>query len=173
MQNKRGIAQAFSEPPAGLMLRRATVFDVFDLSRVLIRSITQLCRVDHGDDPQAVAEWTANKDPETIRGWIKAGAQIWLAERAGQVAAVGGLREGGEITLLYIDPAHTGLGVGSALLARLEQELAAAGCTEAQLEGTRTAQAFYIRHGWKPTGGCAARKSISCFEMRKSLHPVD
>ena len=44
MQNKRGISQAFS--PAGTggeLLRRATLFDLFDMSRVLTRSIIQLC----------------------------------------------------------------------------------------------------------------------------------
>ncbi len=153
-------------------MRRATVFDVFDLSRVLIRSITQLCQADHRGDPQAIAKWTANKDPETIRGWIRDGAQIWLAERAGQVAAVGGLRDD-EITLLYIDPLHAGHGIGSALLHRLEQELIASGHVEARLEATQTAQVFYRQHGWQPTGQCGARGDVSCFAMRKSLHPAE
>ncbi len=153
-------------------MRRATVFDVFDLSRVLIRSITQLCKADHQDDPQTIAQWTADKDPATIRGWITSGSQIWLAAHGGQVAAVGGLRETGEITLLYIDPDHTGCGIGAALLARLEQELVAAGCSEGHLEATRTAQDFYRRHGWQATGECSERKDLSCLAMRKSLHPA-
>lgn len=148
------------------------MFDVFDLSRVLIRSITQLCQVDHRGDPQAIKKWTANKDPETIRGWIRDGAQIWVAERAGQVAAVGGLSND-EITLLYIDPGHTGHGIGAALLNQLEQELIVLGHTEARLEATQTAQAFYRKHGWQPTGHCGARGDVSCFAMRKSLHPAE
>ena len=155
------------------MLRSATVFDVFDLSRVLIRSITELCKADHQDDPELIAQWTANKDPETIRGWIRNGAQIWLAEHNGQPAAVGELTEAGEITLLYIDPGHIGCGVGGALLKTLEQELTALGCTEGQLEATRTAQGFYARHGWKATGGCSQRNDLSCLSMRKSLHLQD
>nr|WP_321251623.1 GNAT family N-acetyltransferase [uncultured Ruegeria sp.] len=173
MQNKRGISQAFSAAPEGVILRRATVFDVFDISRVLIRSITQLCTADHQNDPRAIAQWTENKDPATIRGWIKPGSQIWLAERAGQVAAVGGLFETGEITLLYIDPDHTGCGLGSALLNRMEQELIAAGCSDARLEATQTAQDFYLRQGWQATGQCCDRMDLSCFAMRKSLHPGD
>ncbi|SLN25252.1 GNAT family N-acetyltransferase [Ruegeria meonggei] len=148
------------------------MFDVFDLSRVLIRSITELCRADHQDDPQVIAQWTANKDPETIRGWIRDGLQIWLTEQAGQVTAVGGLIETGEITLLYIDPDHIGCGIGAALLDRLERELIAAGCTEARLEATVTAQAFYLRQGWQATGQRCDRQDLSCREMRKSLHPA-
>ncbi|WP_209505791.1 GNAT family N-acetyltransferase [Ruegeria sp. HKCCSP335] len=172
MQNKRGISQAFSKVPEGVTLRRATVFDVFDISRVLIRSITKLCGADHQGDPQAIAQWTDNKDPATIRGWIKPGSQIWQAERAGQVAAVGGLLETGEITLLYIDPDHTGCGLGAAVLNRLERELLAAGCSSASLEATKTAQDFYLRHGWQATGRCCGHGDLSCFAMHKSLHPV-
>ncbi|CUH50029.1 GNAT family N-acetyltransferase [Ruegeria atlantica] len=155
------------------MLRRATVFDEFDLSRVLVRSITELCTADHQDDPKVIAQWVANKDPETIRGWIRNGAQIWLAEKNGQPAAVGGLTEAGEITLLYIDPDHIGWGIGGALLKALEQELIAFGCTEGQLEATQTAQGFYARHGWETTGGCSQRNDVSCLSMRKSLHLQD
>lgn len=142
------------------------------MSNVLIRSITQLCRAGHQNDPQAIAEWTANKNPASIRDWIRSGARLWLAENAGQVAAVGGLGEA-EITLLYIDPDHVGCGIGAALLHRLEQELATAGHTEARLEATRTAQDFYWRHGWQATGQCGARGEVSCFAMRKSLHLKD
>ncbi|WP_368039861.1 GNAT family N-acetyltransferase [Ruegeria atlantica] len=155
------------------MLRRATVFDVFDLSRVLIRSISELCKADHQDDPRTIAQWTANKDPASIRGWIKDGAHIWIAENNGQPAAVGGLTDAGEITLLYIDPDHTGRGIGGALLNELEQELISAGCTEGRLEATRTAQDFYLRHGWQTTGGCSQRNDLSCLRMRKSLQPQD
>ncbi|WP_245223426.1 hypothetical protein [Ruegeria sp. HKCCSP346] len=73
MQNKRGISQAFSNVPEGIALRPATVFDVFDISRVLIRSITQLCVADHNNDPGHLEQWTAHKDPATIRGWFKPG----------------------------------------------------------------------------------------------------
>ncbi|WP_170346173.1 GNAT family N-acetyltransferase [Ruegeria atlantica] len=171
MQNKRGIPQAFLKVPEGIALRPATVFDVFDVSRVLIRSITQLCVADHNNDPDYLQRWTANKDPATIRGWFNPGSQIWLAEREGQVAAVGGLIETGKITLLYVDPDHVGSGVGAALLNRLERQLAACGCSEARLDGTRTAREFYLRHGWQVTGQCSDRQDLSCFAMRKSLHP--
>ncbi|WP_348540279.1 GNAT family N-acetyltransferase [Ruegeria sp. R14_0] len=147
------------------------MFDVFDLSRILVRSITQLCVADHADDPEIIAQWTANKNPATIRDWIDAGAQIWLAEQAGQPAAVGALGQDGDITLLYIDPDHTGGGVGRALLEKLERELIRAGHAEGRLEATKTAYPFYARHGWQATGGCSQRTDLSCLHMRKSLHP--
>lgn len=168
MNNKRGIAQAFSQPPQGVELRRATVFDVFGMSRVLIRSIKQLCGADHNGDAQTIANWTANKDAASIRDWVLSGAELWVADQSGQIAAVGGIRDA-EITLLYLDPDFTGRGVGYALLQRLEQQIAKAGHTEAFLEATRTAQDFYLRNGWVPTGNCSQRDDLSCFAMRKSL----
>lgn len=171
MQNKRGISQAFSNVPEGVALRPATVFDVFDISRVLIRSITQLCVADHNNDPDHLKQWTANKDPATIRGWFKPGSQIWLAQREGQVAAVGGLFETGKITLLYVDPDHVGSGVGAALLNRLERQLAACGCTEVHLDATQTAREFYLNQGWHRENTTGDWNGIPQYPMRKSLHP--
>nr|WP_280922531.1 GNAT family N-acetyltransferase [Ruegeria sp. HKCCSP346] len=94
-----------------------------------------------------------------------------MAEREGRVVAVGGLFETGKITLLYVDPDHVGSGVGAALLNRLERQLAACGCTEVHLDGTKTAREFYLRHGWKVTGQCSDSRDLTCFAMRKSLHP--
>ncbi len=102
MKNKRGIAQAFPNPPQGTVLRRATVFDVFDISRVLIGSIRDLCQADHMDDPNKLEQWTDNKDPASVRGWIESGAVLWVATQGDELTAVGGLREGGEISLLYV-----------------------------------------------------------------------
>lgn len=171
MNNKRGISQAFPAPPGGVDLRRATVFDVFGMSRVLTRSIRDLCQADHLDDPEKLGQWTANKDPASIRSWIDGGAELWVATRADEVAAVGGLRAGGEITLLYVDPDHTGRGLGSALLTRIEDALRAQGCRQAHLDATKTAHDFYLARGWHDHGDPADWHGIPQFPMRKSLHP--
>ncbi|WP_170337451.1 GNAT family N-acetyltransferase [Ruegeria arenilitoris] len=171
MQNKRGISQALSQGRAGVSLRRATVFDVFGLSRVLVRSITRLCEADHGNQPDKIAAWTANKDPQSVRNWIASGAQIWMAERSGQAVAVGGLRAPAEISLLYVDPGHAGQRVGAALLSRLEAELALSGATTGHLMSTRTALGFYRRNGWVAAGEPADWNGIPQFPLRKSLHP--
>ncbi len=153
-----------------LVLRRATVFDVFQMSRVLIRSITHLCAADHGNDPRLISLWTANKDPQSIRGWIKSGSELWVAELADQIAAVGGVRQGTKVSLLYVDPGYIRRGIGRALLARLEQELADQRCVQASLEATYTARAFYLRDGWAQTGDPEEWHGMTQFPMCKSLH---
>ena len=149
------------------------MFDVFQISRVLIRSITYLCAADHHKDAALLAAWTAKKDPQTIRHWIQSGATLWLAEVDGTVAGVGGLRHGAEISLLYVDPAHVRRGVGLALLIRLERELAGQGCRTAQVEATATAREFYRRFGWQDAGAPLDWLGMQHYPMRKSLHLPD
>jgi len=169
VQNKRGIAQAFSSSESRLDLRRATVFDVFDMSRVLTSSIRDLCGADHRDDPHLISLWTANKDPGSIRNWIISGADLWLGECANRAVAVGGLLNGDTISLLYVDPHHVGNGVGIALLTHLEQELARGGCAKAKLNASTTAREFYLRRGWRPAGQRTEWNGIPQFPMSKSL----
>ena len=173
MDNKRGISQAFSNAPGGIVLRPATVFDAFDLSRVLIRSIVHLCEADHLNDPQNISLWTANKDPASVRDWIMSDSIVWLVENGGRVAAIGGAEYAGRVTLLYVDPAHTRRSLGAALLNRLEQELITAGCAVAHLEATRTACDFYLSQGWQLTGEDKSWNGIQQYRMRKSLHLRD
>ncbi len=149
------------------------MFDVFQISQVLIRSITHLCAADHHKDPELVALWTANKDPQTVRGWIQSGSDIWVAELDGQIVAVGGLRHGSMISLLYVDPGHVRRGTGRALLARLEKELADQGCAQAYLDATHTARAFYLRYGWVSAGDEEEWHGMTQFPLRKSLHPAE
>ncbi|WP_174840307.1 MULTISPECIES: GNAT family N-acetyltransferase [unclassified Ruegeria] len=156
-----------------MAIRRATVFDAFGISQTLIRSITLLCVADHGNDADLLALWTRNKDPESVRNWLHSGAEIWVAERTGQIAAVGGLKDRDFVTLLYVDPAHVRLGVGQALLQRLEEELVGQGCSEAGLVATQTARAFYLRYGWTQSAAPEDWHGISQFPMRKSLQSAE
>jgi GNAT superfamily N-acetyltransferase len=60
---------------------------------------------------------------------------------------------GGEVYALYVDPAHTGRGVGSALLEAALTRLAGSGFLQASLwVFTRNANArrFYEQRGWRP-----------------------
>jgi GNAT superfamily N-acetyltransferase len=83
------------------------------------------------------------------------------------------LLDTGVVTLLYVDPDHSRCGVGTALLRKLERELAATGCSNASLNATRTARDFYIARGWQPAGAPGEWNGIPQFPMRKSLHPTD
>lgn len=173
MQNKRGISQAFSHGWEGRVIRRATVFDVFDMSAVLQASIRELCQDDHQNDPERLAEWADSKTPATIRSWLDGPGELWVIEDEGRIAAVGGLGavEGTEglITLNYVSPDFRFRGLSSALLDHLEARLWALGARIARLEGTKTAMPFYLARGWQaddaPCGECRAE----CTALVKQL----
>jgi ribosomal protein S18 acetylase RimI-like enzyme len=66
----------------------------------------------------------------------------------------------GDVAALYVDPAHAGRGVGSALLATGLAILRAAGCHTAHLwvvAGNRRALGFYAGHGFAADGGTRPR----------------
>ena len=171
MRNKRGISQAFSAPQTGLAIRRAVVSDVFDMSRVLVSSIRELCAADHGGDPALQDSWTANKTPERLRDWFAGGHEIWLAVLDGRVEAVGAVAPEGEVSVLYVAPGAARRGLGGQLLGRLERELVLAGHVEARLVSTRTARPFYLARGWRDAGAPEFSFGLPGYPMRKSLQP--
>jgi len=90
-------------------------------------------------------------------------AGVFVAERDGAVvgfAGCGASRDedaasAGELFVIYIDPEAYRTGVGSALMARVLEELVAAGHHEAivwVLQGNERGRAFYERWGWRPDG---------------------
>ncbi|GAA6208714.1 GNAT family N-acetyltransferase [Cognatishimia sp. WU-CL00825] len=153
------------------MIRQAVEADAQSISRVLIRSITQLCFDDHKDAPEAIASWTAEKSPEDIVRWINAGTQLRVSECDGQIAAVGGFLTTGRILLLYVHPAFRGAGHSSALLDAMEQEIASFGNQQAQLVSSHTALGFYRKRGWHSDGPEVACYSTQGQPMKKQLIP--
>ncbi len=129
-----------------IIVRAATRADATDISELLIASITMLCGPDHHDDPAALAAWLANKTPAGVRKWFASpDMKLLVAERDGDIAAVGAISTSREIRLNYVAPAHRFAGVSKVLLKTMEVEL---GPGEATLTSTATAHRFYRRMGW-------------------------
>lgn len=146
-----------------ILIRNARRADAPAMSAVLIASITELCAADHDNDPDRLAEWLANKTPSGVAAWFdNPDNTLVVAERGGQIAAVGGFSASREITLNYIAPAHRFAGVSTALLEAMELEL---GPGEARLNSTATARHFYLGRGWTEAGP----RDIAGYPMRKLL----
>jgi hypothetical protein len=138
------------------------------MSAVLIASITELCALDHRNDPAMLAGWRENKAPERVAAWFSSPASTLLvAERNGEVAAVGGYFTADRVVSLnYVAPQHRFAGVSTALLAAIEAGL---GPGEASLESTQTARRFYESRGWRVAGDLAVHRGIDGYPMRKLL----
>jgi len=153
-----------------VLVRLATLDDVVAMSRVLTASIVELCGADHHGDAALIASWTRNKTPVAVRAMLaNANSSFYVAERDGEVAAVGCVSSDGSIRLNYVAPAHRFHGVSKALLGEMEAALRARGVTEARLDSTATAHRFYLAAGWVDDGQPDGQQGVVSYPMRKRL----
>jgi len=151
-----------------ISVRPATLNDVDAMSMVLVASITQLCVADHGNRPEALSRWLANKTPDGVRAWFaNPDNRLFVAERHGAIAAAGAFNMKREIILNYVAPHHRFMGVSRAMLGALE---AALGPGDATLDSTGTALPFYRERGWMDAGPAQAwAAGMVAYPMRKKL----
>jgi GNAT superfamily N-acetyltransferase len=130
-------------------------------AELLCRSITALCRADHGDDPARIAAWTANKTPDAWRLWCAQPSSVLLvAERAGVILGVAMMAEDGAILLNYVLPEARFAGVSTDLMSALEAEALRRGLVACHLHSTRTGEAFYLARGYRPAPGGGDRAMV-------------
>ena len=150
-----------------ISVRPAVPADAEAMSDLLVASITALCVQDHGNRPEAIAPWLANKTPDGVRNWFaNPDSRLFVVEHDGVIAAAGGINGKREITLNYVSPEHRFVGASSALLLAME---AALGPGEATLTSTRTAHRFYLRRGWIDDGEVERHAGMVAYPMRKRL----
>ena len=158
---------------ATVTTRPATDADVDAAVDVLRRSITELCRADHRDDPESLARWLANKTPARLRDWLaKPTLHTIVAEREGSVCGVGMLGADGTLHLCYVHPDHIRCGVGRQLVAALERHARDAGLERVTLDATITAVEFYEALGYRSEGPSTAGFGVArCRAYAKRLAP--
>jgi GNAT superfamily N-acetyltransferase len=150
-----------------ITIRPASLDDVPAMSAVLIASITELCVADHKNNPAALASWLANKTPEAVARWLDyPQSHLLVAERDGEIAAVGSYSDDRKILLNYVSPSHRFAGVSKALLAAMEKRL---GPGEARLDSSATARQFYRDAGWAENGPPEPYQFVPGYPMRKVL----
>jgi GNAT superfamily N-acetyltransferase len=149
-------------------VRLATLEDAEEGSRVLRRSIIELCQADHGAEPDAIAAWTANKTPAEWRNWLaRPGVYLYVADEDGRILGVGSATQDGRVLLNYVSPDARWRGVSKALLARMEGDMGIWGCARCDLQSSATAHAFYLAQGYRDLPGDGGRR------MWKPLVAVD
>ena len=134
-----------------LWLRPAKTADARTVSRVIRRSIVELCAEDHGGDLHRIAEWLANKSPQQVGRWIADREQFWCVAGREAIEGAGAIRRDGRLLLLYVDPAARFTGVSRALLDQLELDAFQAGANAVRVASTRTALRFYLASGYRRT----------------------
>ena len=134
-------------------IRDAVAGDAADAAMIMRHSIEGLCAADHKNDETLLNQWTASKTESEVRKWIQNPAN-WskIACRRNEAIGIAMLSGDGEVLLMYVTPDAVGYGVGSGLLAALEETAAQAGLSELRLESTITAKSFYQRNGFSESG---------------------
>ena len=133
----------------GLIVRHAADPDATEAAAVIVRSITELCVDDHANDPEILAEWLANKTPDTVSLWINAtGQRVFVATIGSRIVGVGAATETGEILLNYVLPDARFQNVSKSLLRTMEDYVREHGGSQATLVSTRTAHRFYHAAGF-------------------------
>lgn len=160
-----------------ITVNKADSADAGIISRILIRSITLGCALDHRNDPLIVNAWIFNKTIDHILPWIAdPDAYLCLARCGDKPVGVGMARIDGRITLCYVQPEWFRRGAGQALVRDLEVWLAGQGCSQVRLNSTRTGLDFYTRLGYRQgarTFGAAGLIATPMYRpLRESLAQV-
>ena len=109
-------------------IRRAKTDDAAACA-VLRRSITELCRADHGGDAILLGKWLSNKTVENLTRWIMQ-THFVVAEERETILGVAAMNASGKITLNYVSPEARFRGVSKALVQQLESKARALGLSE-------------------------------------------
>jgi len=138
-----------------MMIRLAIEADAGQGIKTLRRSISELCALDHRNDPQEIRDWLRNKTTAFWNLWVNNPTfDLYVADREGEIVGIGLISKTGEILLNYVCPDARFRGVSKALLSHMEANASSDGLLMCSLESTKTARQFYLSQGYKPlTGG--------------------
>ena len=155
-----------------MKIRRAQADDAEAASQVLRRSIAELCVRDHGNDPDILKSWLANKTPEKFRDWVASPDSLCFvaAGDGGTLLGVGLVSKAGEIRLNYVSPDARFQGVSTALIEAMEEAIRKLGVRRITLNSTVTAHRFYGARGYKNEGEAqSGRLKGDIYPMAKDL----
>lgn len=118
------------------------------------------------------APW--QQPPGSERDELEAAAyHLMFVNEHGDIAAVGRLHQldanTAQVRYMAVAAEYQGKGAGSRILAALEAQTAAWGCTQVQLNARDTALAFYQRYGYQSVAPAPTQFGIAHLVMRKAV----
>ena len=135
--------------------------------------------------PQAVIERVAGAALALWTGLLQPETADWLIEVWGRPGEVSGVirygrdpdqTETGHVFSLYVDPAASGRGIGTALLMHAQEWFVANGFTRATLwvfEANARARGFYATQRWRPDGQTRIEPEFETPEVRLSWQAIE
>ena len=154
----------------GIDIRKAAPLDAAPACSLLRRSIEQGCEADYRDHPGVLDAWLGNKTPDNVGTWFASSTNFAIvAERDGQLLGLALLTQAGKLALCYVQPEAVRSGIGSALLAAVEQQARAWDMRKLYLHSPGSAAPFFERHGYTNAGLEKACFGLECNLLWKML----
>ncbi len=141
------------------------------VSKLLCRSISELCILDHQNDPTIIAKWTSNKTPSHILKWLESSETYLIVALLNDdiPAGVGAFGTNGEVFLNFVSPDYRFKGISKALLKTMEHRLKQLGIENGSLYSTATALDFYRDAGWIEHGTPDVEFGVIGYPMMKKI----
>lgn len=157
--------------------RAATVEDAHSILEAHRMAVLRTAATDYAND--ILTAWAAPLDPDNVRrmaGIIASRSELVLvAEIDGKVAGFGSIvPKKGELRAVYVHPDYGREGIGSRILAALEDLARQHALIDLRTDASLNAENFYLRHGYAVVerGEHALRSGarMRCVKMRKALN---
>lgn len=160
--------------PEPIVIRRAFPEDADPIWQVRTRAIRELCRTHYV--AEEIDTWASTPMPASFANVIR-DAEFFVAEHESEIIGHAFLDPStGEIAAVFVSPDHVRTGVGSLLLATLEQRAGALGLSSLWLSATLNAAAFYSSADYVETGPAEFQHpngfTLACVKMEKTLEPA-
>ena len=154
----------------GIDIRKAAPQDAASACSLLRRSIEQGCEADYRGRPGILDAWLGNKSADNVATWFASSTNFAIvAERDGELLGLALLTQAGKLALCYVQPEAVRSGVGSAMLAAVEQQARAWEIRKLHLHSPDGAAPFFERHGYTNAGMEKACFGLECNLLWKAL----
>ncbi len=167
-----------SPPDLQISIRAAQVEDASAFVHLHFQAVHAMGAASY--EKSILDSWSNSKFDERIAALEKNidenpdGAFKLLGEINGVIVGLGEVvPKANELRAVYVAPSAARLGVGSAILAKLEDVARANGSTELWLDSSLNAEPFYLAHGYQSEGRAfhelRSGEKMDCIKMRKRL----
>jgi predicted N-acetyltransferase YhbS len=127
-------------------LKPASIGDIQRLWALRTRAVQQSCASHYS--PEQIEAWSASPAPESYVRLMATGCGL-IAEQDGQSVGYGVLdRQSGEVIAMFVEPSHSGQGIGKLLMAGLEAIAREEHYTRLYLFSSLNATDFYRAMGF-------------------------
>ena len=140
------------------------------LADIMRESVYTVCAKDY--TPEEIALWVPrHMDMVKFSRSLQKGVVV-VAVMGEKIVGFANMDPDGYLNRLYTKPEYMGMGVGSALLAEIEERARVRSCPKVFLHSSLTARGFYEKHGYRCLGesGVHLRSgNVPGFKMEKNL----